>query len=141
MAKKMAVLTGDKKLNRKLARLTGPQAKKAFRQSARPAIKPIQQESKSNSSKHSDTGKLARSYRVRSIPRSRSRIGSRVTIREEEFDSFYAGFREFGWKAGRAKRKVKGTEDMERAAKAKKTAVMRDYKARLAKNIQEIAKA
>lgn len=142
MAKVTAVITGDKKLNRKLSRLTSKQQKKAFRDAARPAIKPVMTESRSNAKANSDTGRLAKSIKVRSLPRSRSRIGVRVTTRADDFGrQFYASFQEYGWKAGKLKRPIKGTENMQDAARVKKASVIRDYKRRLAHSIAKVRAA
>ena len=79
MAKSLAVTTGDKILNRRLQKLRGPQQKKAVRKSMRPALKPVQQETKQNAKRHKRTGAFAKSIKIRSMKRSRRRIGARVT--------------------------------------------------------------
>ncbi len=135
------VMTGDKKVNRMLKKLPSKQQKAAFRKAARPAIKPVMTEARSNIKKDSDTGKLAKTVKVRALKRSRSRIGVRVTTRAEDVDgTFYGAFQEYGWKAGKAKRQIKGTENITKAAESKRTAVMRDYSERMKKQIEETAR-
>lgn len=55
------------------------------------------------------------------MKRKRNRIGAITLVSEGLFkgDQFYAGFQEFGWKAGTAKTEIEGKHFMERAAQAK----------------------
>lgn len=134
------VITGDKRINRALQRLSSKDAKKAFRKAARPAIKPVMQQARGNAKRNRRTGKLDKSFKVRSIPRSRSRIGVRVTTREQDFQrQFYAAYQEFGWKAGKAKRKIEGRDNLKNAADTKRRPVIEDYKRRLKQQIEELA--
>ena len=139
MPKVTMVLTGDRQLNRKLKRLTSKQQKAAFREAARPAIKPVGQEAKSNAKENKDTGALAKSIKVRSIKRSRSRIGVRVTTRTEDFKEgrFYASFQEYGWKAGNTR--VKGRENLTKAANKKGRLALKNYKLLMRLAIKEQA--
>jgi HK97 gp10 family phage protein len=90
--------------------LTAPQAKSAIRKASREALKPVVAEAKANAPVRS--GALRRSIRLRSITRSRSRIGARVTTsaKDNAFKgrTYYGGFLEYGWKAGKRVR----NEDM-----------------------------
>lgn len=103
MSKNTIVLTGDKELNRKLALLKSSKAKLAIRKASRIALRPVVDEARANAPKK--TGRLKRSIKLRSIKRSRSRVGSRVTSSGTDNNfkgrTFYGGFLEFGWRAGR----------------------------------------
>lgn len=107
-----AVLTGSESLNRKLESLTSAQSKAAIRKAARPALKPTLAAAKANAPKK--TGRLQRSIKIRSIKRSRSRVGARVTTSktDNQFSgrTFYAAFQEWGWKTGKRKSQVAARE-------------------------------
>jgi HK97 gp10 family phage protein len=97
-----AVLTGDEALNRKLATLTGPQQKKAVRQAARQAMRPVLAQAKANAPIRS--GALRRNIRIQALRRSRSRIGVNVTASGKSMQpgqAYYGGMQEFGWRVGR----------------------------------------
>lgn len=101
MPKKVRLLLiGDAELRAKLSALTDAEARKAVLGATREAAKLIQAEVKRTVPKR--TGLLRKSVRVRSIKRSRKRIGVRVTT--SRFNSnyqgkaFYGAFLEFGWK-------------------------------------------
>ena len=100
MPKATIVLTGDKKLNRKLAKLAGKDAKKVIRKAIRPALKPIQKQAKQNVRKHRKSGQLEKSIKTRSIKRTRRGIGARVTTGTASTDfsgeTYYGAFVEFG---------------------------------------------
>ncbi len=100
------VLTGTDELNRKLLELTSAQAKAAIRKAARPALKPTLTAARANAPVKS--GALKRSIKIRSIARSRTRVGARVTTAasDNQFSgkTFYGAFLEWGWKTGARKR-------------------------------------
>jgi len=103
VAKVKVVMTGSEELNRKLAALTNQQAREAIRKAARPALKPCLQTARRVAPKRS--GKLRRSIKIRAIARSRTRIGARVTASASDTlysgKTFYGGFQEWGWRAGK----------------------------------------
>jgi HK97 gp10 family phage protein len=133
MVQIVAVMTGFERLNKKLKLLTGPQAKEAIRKASRLAAKPVADAIKQLAPVES--GRLKRSIRVRSIRRSRVRIGSRVTT--SKLDSvyqgktFYAAFIEFGRKTGKRKsenrREIKAKPFMKPAAEKSKRKALADY--------------
>lgn len=106
------VLTNTESLNRKLAELTGRQAKEAIRKAARPALRPTLSAAKANAPKK--TGRLQRSIRIRAISRSRIRVGMRVTTSkyDNQFSgrAFYSSFQEWGWKTGKRLSRVAAAE-------------------------------
>ena len=126
------VVTGDKRLNRKLARLAAKDAKGAVRKSSRTAIKPLAADFKKEAPRES--GDLARATKVRSLPRSRQSVGTRVVVDAETLDKKYAAFR------------ILGTERMEgdnypaRIAERKKQVVLNNYRRLLGKEITARAK-
>ena len=138
MAKAMVVLTGDKALNRMLRSLSGKDGKKAIRKATRPALKVVQAEAKALAPRA--TGALARAIRVRALPRSRRRVGARVTIGAGEFtgETFYGGFQEWGWKAGG--RQIAGKRFLRNAADNKRREAMAIYRRRLKFEIVKLAK-
>jgi hypothetical protein len=97
------VLTGNEALNRKLAALAGPKAKAVIRKAAREALRPVFAAVKSATPTRS--GRLKRSVRLRAIARSRSRVGARITTGGSDNlfagRTYYGGFQEYGWKAGK----------------------------------------
>lgn len=155
----MAVVTGCQELNRKLQELKGPKQKAAVRKASREALRPVAEQVKSTAPRR--TGKLARQTKVRALTRSRSRVGSRVTVsgtgNSFKGKTFYGGFIEYGWKAGRrvrnadlgaargekrtaaqkaeaqrrnnARKQIKGTEWMKKAAQAKRQMALGIYRA------------
>lgn len=167
----MAVVTGSDELNRKLQELKGPKQKAAIRKASREALRPVAEQVKSTAPKR--TGRLARSAKVRSLTRSRSRVGSRVTVSGTGSNfkgkTFYGGFIEYGWKAGRrvrnadlgaargakrtadqraeaerrnnARRQIKGTEWMKKAAQAKRQMALGIYRAETIRWVRELSKA
>ncbi len=98
MPSSFITLTGDKRLNAKLARLSSKDAKALIRRAARPALKPVLGESRRLSPKREGT--LRRSLAIRAIKRSRRQVGARVTTKEGLFQgaTFYGGFIEWGWR-------------------------------------------
>ena len=131
------VITGDKKLNKALKKLPSKEQKKVFKAAARPAIKPVMQQARGNANLFKETGALAKSIKVRAIPRSRVMIGIRVTTRSEDFaEKYYAAFQEFGWKAGKANKPIPGRNFMKDAAAVKGASVLKDYSNRMSKAIK-----
>ncbi len=148
MPKVTFVLTGDKSLNRKLARLAGKDAKKVVRKAIRPALKPVQQQARNNAKAFKQTGRLGKSIKIRAIKRSRARIGARVTTGDSTGDftgnAYYGAFIEYGWKAGPRgssnRTVVPGKHYMRRAVQAKRQEALRIYREGIRKNIIELAK-
>lgn len=96
------ILTGDKALDQLLQQLVPRLQKRAFSRASRAAAKPIRDAARRNAP--SDTGRLARSIKVRAARRSRSRVGIRVTTGDGgEFTgkSYYGGFLEYGFRRGK----------------------------------------
>jgi hypothetical protein len=97
------VITGDKETNAKLAKLAGPDQKKAIRKASREALRPVLAQVKATAPRR--TGALSRAAKIRAITRSRVRIGSMVTVtgtgKGFSGKAFYGGFIEYGWKSGR----------------------------------------
>lgn len=134
MPKKTVVTTGFKKFDRKLKKLTSKEQKGVFRKAARPAIKPLHQQARQYAKDDSDTGESAKAIKVRSLKRSRSRIGISVAIQAKSFANGFAGkFHELGWKAGRTK--MEGNQPIKGAVEVKKNVVLTRYEANLAKEI------
>ena len=130
MAKKtiLVTMTGNRKTDRRLKRLRGKDQKRAVTKSARTTIKPVQEEAKQTAKGHRVTGTMAKGYKVRSMKRSRSHVGARVTIDQKTFpDEFHARFQELGWKAGLQKTKQPGHQDLKKAANKKRQAVLRRF--------------
>jgi hypothetical protein len=152
------VITGDAETNAKLAKLAGPDQKKAIRKASREALRPVLAQVKATAPRR--TGALSRAATIRSMERSRSKLGSRVTVHGTgkgfSGKTFYGGFIEYGWKAGRRvrnsdlslargakrnasaqavakhidakRRKIPGTEWMKKAAKAKQSEALANYR-------------
>ncbi len=143
MARLTMVTTGDESLNRALQRLQGPRQKKAVRKASREALKPLAAATKSAAPRL--TGRLARAIKVRALPRSRVKIGTRVTIGAGMFkgETFYGGFVVYGHLTGKRgsenRKEVPANEFMRTTAKAKKSSVLADYRRRLRKLIVELA--
>ena len=167
----MAVVTGSDALNRKLQELRGPKQKVAVRKASREALKPVADQVRATAPKR--TGRLARSTKVRALTRSRSRIGSRVSVSGSgnsfKGKGFYGAFQEYGWKAGRrvrnadlgaargakrttsqkaeatrrnsARKQIKGTEWMKKAAQAKRPMALGIYRAETVRWVRELSKA
>lgn len=142
------VLTGDKKLNRRLKKLAGKDAKKAVRKSLRPALKPIHQQAKANARQFKKTGKLGRSIKIRSIKRTRKGFGARVTTGTATTDfsgeTYYGAFHEYGWKTGKRgssnRRQIEGKKFMQNAVDQKRRIAMKIYRNEIKRNIEAIAK-
>lgn len=150
MAKYRINLEGDRVLQAKLRGLTDSQAKKAIVGACREAIKVIQSEARTLAPKR--TGALRRSIKVRSIARSRKRIGVRVTTSKTDNmyagKTFYAAFQEFGWKTGsrrgnktekaRPRRQIQGIEFMRKAAQTKSGAALEIFKLKIDDYIKKV---
>jgi HK97 gp10 family phage protein len=97
------IITGDETLNMKLNLMRSQDAKKAIRQASRKALRPVKAAVKRETPKQS--GKLRRSFRIRTMKRSRLRVGARLTTSAADSlfqgKQYYGAFQEFGWKAGR----------------------------------------
>lgn len=136
-----------KRLQRKLDRLSGAEAKKSLRKGTREASKVIQRTAKSLAPRR--TGRLRGAIRVRALRRSRKkRVGSQVLVGEGFFRgaTFYGAFQEFGWKTrqGRTqgtRRTIPGKHFMEQAAKRKKDAALRRFLVETNKMIRSIARS
>ena len=137
MPKVTVTTTGFPELDRKLKKLKGTEGKKVVRKSARTALKPVLQESRSLAP--SDTGFLKRNIKVRALPRSRKVFGARVTSgrgkNANSGDAFYGAFLEFGT------RNIKPRRFMKQAADRKRTQALRIYQNELRKNIVMVAKS
>lgn len=101
MAKRLVIITGDRKLNRMLSSLTSAKARALHRKAVRKAAKPILEQAKATAPVKS--GALRRSLTIRATRRSRKSIGVQVTQKDGMFkgDQFYGGFQELGWKLGK----------------------------------------
>jgi HK97 gp10 family phage protein len=104
MPKKVTILLiGESELRKKLEGLTDKESKAVIRGAAREALKPVQRMAQDLAPRK--TGRLRRSIRIRSITRSRKRIGARVTMSNKDTQftgrTFYGAFQEFGWRPGK----------------------------------------
>ena len=105
MAKRILVITGDKKLTRMLNALGSQKARAVHRKAIRKAARPILAEAKATGPVK--TGKLRASLTIKAAKRSRKSIGVMVTQKAGAYkgDTFYGSFQELGWRTGRAKQK------------------------------------
>jgi HK97 gp10 family phage protein len=147
MAKYRIDLSGDRVLAAKLHRLTDAEAKKAILGACRESIKVIQAEARTLAP--SKTGAMRRSIKVRSIARSRKRVGVRVTTSASDNmyggKTFYGAFQEFGWKTGSRKgtanrKQIPGKNFMKQAAGAKKGSALEIFKAKIDDYIRKVLK-
>ena len=110
-------IEGAAKVRKQLESLGPRVAKNVLRQAIRPAAKLIQGTAKSLVDV--DKGNLKKSIKVRSLKRSRTRVG--MTIATSASDNlfkgktFYGGFLEYGYRRG------KRTNEIKRAQKKKKS--------------------
>ena len=82
MAKKITVfLLGGGELQKKLKDLTTNETKSVIRGGCREALRPIAAQARTNAPR--DSGGLARNIKIRSLKRSRRRVGARVTIQSK----------------------------------------------------------
>ena len=127
MPKITLVLTGDKKLDAKLAKLKSTDAKRAFRKAARTTIKPFKEDVKQELPKKS--GALKKSAKVRAMKRSRRMIGAKVTV-----DGIYGAFVLLGTKHIEARRTIRNEADKQRAS------IQRKFGKNLGREILNITK-
>ncbi len=123
------VLTGDKRLNKKLSRLSGKDSKKAIREAAKAALRPVLNAARRNAPE--DEGLLKRRLKLRAMKKSRSVFGYRVQIKHSQ-DFYYGGFQEWGTV------KMEAQEFMQRAADEKRKAALTIYRARLKQAIRRL---
>ena len=126
-------MTGDKKLDKALRRLTSKDAKAAFRKAARPAIKPVQVDARQTAKDHQESGEHAKSIKVKSMKRSRRMIGMRV-VGDREF----VGFIDIGHFSGDTP--VAGINALKDSADKNRKSVLRDYRERMKDEIIKMAK-
>lgn len=151
MAKSVTVvLTGDKKVNRMLREISGTQGKSVIRKAARAGIKVVLPAAKRYAP--SRTGLLRRNIKVRTLRRSRTRVGARITIGAESFQgkTFYGAFQEWGWRVGKrqgltkaalaTRPKVPGKFFLKRAADSKRNSALIVYHAAIKRGVEEIAR-
>jgi len=152
MAKKqMLVLTGDSELNKRLAMLSGKEAKAVVRKALRPALKPVLQQARGTAP--SKTGLLKKNIKIKSIARSRTYIGARVTSgsgkaksgNENSGKAFYGAFLEYGTKprsnkSGANRGRIKPFGYMKSAANKKREQALRIYRQGIASGLIGLAK-
>lgn len=136
-------LTGDKQADRRLKAIEAKLAGKIVRQATRQALKPVHLAARRNAPK--DSGQLRRSIKIRALPRSRSRVGARVTSGSGKSDftgeAYYGGFQEWGWVAGtNNRRRIKGKEFMGRAAKDKRQSAVTIYRGHIRRELEREAR-
>lgn len=115
-AKVSVIISGDRKIDAKLATLEAKVARKISRKALRKALKPILATAKSNAP--SDTGELRSGLKIRAGKRSRK--GIRLEIQTTGVHSHIASFIEFGTKDKPASPFMRPAYD-EHKASAKKT--------------------
>ena len=115
-------LVGDRELIKKLKRLKTKDSKAIIRKATRAAAKIIVPRAKELApvgpkSKDHSPGQLRRAINVRSMQRSRSRIGARVSMGARAFagETYYGSFQNWGAK----KANIPAIEFLDRAAKQK----------------------
>lgn len=134
-------VTGDRKLNRKLKKLTGKEQKKVVKKAAKAALKPVLKETRDKAPKR--TGLTRKSIKNKMLPRSRRFIGARITTGGGKG---WAPFMEFGTKprfhknTGKAVGKIEPRKFMKRAADAKRKHAMMIYKTQIRLWIERVAK-
>jgi len=154
MAKPIIVMTGFRGLDRKLKRLKvdNKKKKRAMTVAARDTLKKTMlKDARANSPKK--TGLLRKNIKVKSITRSRSAIGSKVSTgmpNKGAFSgkTFYGGFLLWGTKrrslwtiGGEADRgKIKPNPWLYDVVKSKRKLTMREYKKKLKENIKKLAR-
>lgn len=144
MAKPLVILTGDKKLNRALAKLANKDARAIVRKAARPALRPVLASAKRHAPKA--TGALAHSLKIRAIKRSRTRVGAQVQTAAGSFkgETFYGGFQEWGWKQGKRgrlfRKHIEGAHFLIKAANETRAEALRIYRGLIAYGLREFAR-
>ena len=139
MPKKVTILLiGESELRKKLEGLTDKESKTVIRGAAREALKPVQRMAQDLAPRK--TGRLRRSIRIRSITRSRKRIGARVTISNKDTQftgrTFYGAFQEFGWRPGK---RLTTTEIKAGATDQRPSVPPKDFLRRAAKSSAQTA--
>jgi HK97 gp10 family phage protein len=147
------ILIGSGELRQKLQGLTDKESKAVIRGATREALKPIQRSAQDLAPKK--TGRLRRSIRIRSLTRTKKKIGSRITISKKDNQytgrTFYGAFQEFGWKPGkrltmkaaiagatRDSQKVPPKEFMRRSAKNGARDAVTLFNSIVSKHIQKV---
>lgn len=110
---------GIKPLLKKLKSFPAKIEKKILRQALRAGGKIFQQQAKANAPVKS--GLTKRSLKVRSMKRSRTRVGIRVATSAKDYtgDTFYASFVEYGHKLGRRPGRGSKNKDTRRTIEGK----------------------
>lgn len=97
MPQQAIIVTGDKEINRNLARFEANVQKKAIRKATRQAAKFVLADARAMAPR--DTGLLESSLKVRAIRRTRTgKVGHSVQTGERTFggETFYGAFQELG---------------------------------------------
>lgn len=117
LARSAITVTGLKELGQMLATLDEKVIPKLVRQGLRAGAKSMLPAIASAAPK-GKTGKLARSFTVAGGGRKKGVIAVNIQVGKKWFvgDLFYAGFQEFGWKAGKRSKDVKAFQDVVRRA-------------------------
>lgn len=128
MAKVTVKIHGAEELKAKLLTLTKGEMRKVLTDGAKDAMSHVQRRAKALAPK--DRGTIRRSIRLRTIKRSRVRVGARVTIAKNDNayaqrGRWYGGFVELGHKKGSAI--VTPKEFMRRALKESKMVVVSSF--------------
>jgi HK97 gp10 family phage protein len=145
------LLIGESELRKKLEGLTDKESKAVIRGAAREALKPIQRMAQDLAPRK--TGRLRRSIRIRSLTRSRKRIGARITISNKDTQftgrTFYGAFQEFGWRPGKRlarsssagatdqRPRVPPKEFLKRAARSASSTAVNLFNSIVSKHIQK----
>lgn len=154
MPKKITILLiGESELRKKLEGLTDKESKAVIRGASREALKPIQRMAQDLAPRK--TGRLRRSIRIRSLTRSRKRIGARITISNKDTQftgrTFYGAFQEFGWRPGKRlarssaaagatdqRPRVPPKEFLKRAARSASSTAVNLFNSIVSKHIQKV---
>lgn len=146
MPKLQVVVTGDKKIDRMIRKLTkqGPevtkQVRKAVTDSQKDALKPVLAETRQLVP--IKTGELSLSYKIAASKRSRKNIGRAVRTKPQGI-SFYGvmiekGTKERFHKSGKSVGVIKERRFMREAAKRKKTHALRIFNDAVGKRIEAL---
>ena len=132
-------MTGDRQANRNLRALEAKIAKKITRTAAREGLRPVLAAAR-RLAPRGETGVLRKTIKLKSLKRSRSAIGARVTSGTREGGdytgkAFYGAFLEYGTK------RIKPRGFLKRAAETKKRSALTIYRARLAAGIRSAVSA
>ncbi len=88
MVKRTYFFVGQGRIAKKLEQLTANETKAVIRGGCREALKPLQKQAIATAP--NDKGNLRRNIKIRTLKRSRKRIGARVTIQSEVKRSRYS---------------------------------------------------